>query len=77
MSDWISVLKESNDVSLKNSNDYRVVGNELYKNVNQNGMKCVDFYTRAIFTAPMGSVELGMAHANRAAALINLGYHKV
>lgn len=71
------MLNETNNISLKNSNECRAIGNELYKNVTQNGMKCVDFYTRAIFTAPMDSVELSMAHANRAAVLLHLGYHKV
>lgn len=75
-SDWISLLSEVNNVSLKNSNEFRTIGNELYKNVNQNGTKCVNYYTRAIFTAPSDSQELGMAFANRAAALISLGYHK-
>lgn len=76
-SDWISVLSEVNNVSLQRSNEYRSIGNDLYKNVNQNGMECVNIYTRAIFTAPKNSAELGMAYANRAAALLNLGYHKV
>lgn len=40
-------------------------------------MKCVSFYTKAIFTAPKDSPELGMAYANRAAALMVLGYYKV
>lgn len=44
----------------------------------RNGMRVVDCYTRAIFSAPIDSGELlGMAHANRAAALIALDYHKV
>lgn len=76
-SDWISLLSEENNVSLKTSNEFRSIGNELYKNVNQNGMKCVNFYTRAIFTSPVGSEELGMGFANRAAALMSLGYYKV
>lgn len=73
----MSVLSEQNNVSLKNSNEFRSIGNELYKNINRNGMKCVNFYTRAIFAAPKDSEELGMAYANRAAALINLDYHRV
>lgn len=75
-SDWISLLSEVNNVSLKNSNEFRAIGNELYKNLNQNGTKCVNYYTRAIFTAPTDSQELGMAYANRAAALISLGYYQ-
>lgn len=76
-SDWLSVLSELNNVSIKNSNEFRSIGNELYKNVIKNGMNCVNYYTRAIFTAPKDTAELGMAYANRAAALMTLGYHKV
>lgn len=76
-SDWISLLSQKNNVSLKTSNEFRSIGNELFKNVKQNGMKCVNFYTRAIFTAPLDSEELGMGYANRAAALMSLGYYKV
>ncbi|XP_037046205.1 SET and MYND domain-containing protein 4 [Bradysia coprophila] len=75
-SDWILSLSERNNVSLKTSNEFRSIGNQLYKDIRGNGMKCVNFYTKAIFTAPKGSSELGMAYANRAAALMNLGYHK-
>ncbi|KAJ6603167.1 SET and MYND domain-containing protein 4, partial [Pseudolycoriella hygida] len=75
-SNWISQLDESNNVSLETSNDYRTNGNQLFNDVNCNEMECVNCYTKAIFAAPKGNEVLGMAHANRAAALMKLEYYK-
>lgn len=74
---WIDLLETSENRAVEITNVYRAKGNEMYKNVYARGVEAIDYYTKAIFSAPKYSKELGLAHANRAAALIALDFYEV
>ena len=72
---WLESLKSSD----RNQNEettkiLRNKGNTIYKSA---PMEAIVIYTQAIYAAPKNSVELGLAHANRAAALMANNYFEV
>ena len=60
---------------------YRNVGNEYYTDhYETEDAAAAEFYTKAIYSSPKDSVEIALAHANRAAAFMRTdfleeGYH--
>lgn len=64
---WLSKLKEKRSRSSALSNLYRQEGNAFYREVLQPRDLAADYFTKAIFSAPKNSIELALAHANRAA----------
>lgn len=59
--------------STEQTNLFRSKGNECYNNSVDNTPRicqAIKYYTIALYTAPLGSPGIGLAHANRAAALI-------
>lgn len=56
----------------------REIGNELYKSKPPNLRRAIEFYTKAIYLAPNDpSLQLSLAHANRAVALMALNLFQV
>lgn len=64
---WLSKLKEKRSRSSALSNLYRQEGNQFYREVLEPRDLAADYYTKAIYAAPKNSIELALAHANRAA----------
>lgn len=57
---------------------FREFGNELYKSNPPKLRRAVEFYTKAIYLAPNDpSLQLSLAHANRAVALMALNLFQV
>ncbi|XP_055855712.1 uncharacterized protein LOC129918966 [Episyrphus balteatus] len=70
---------KANNCTLKSeaeSNTYREEGNRLFReNKKANALAASRYYTNAILAAPEDSPVLALAHANRAAALVEFGYY--
>ncbi|KAJ6646169.1 hypothetical protein Bhyg_01380 [Pseudolycoriella hygida] len=67
---WLSMLNELNperDRSTDLAKHFRALGNELFDEPDEPYDIAADYYTKAIYSAPKGSEELALAHANRAA----------
>ncbi|XP_055707359.1 SET and MYND domain-containing protein 4-like [Phlebotomus papatasi] len=71
---WIQSLAVSNKRNEDQSKMFRERGNELYKSKPPKYKEAIEFYTKAIYHAPSNSVELALAHANRAVALMAVKY---
>uniref|UniRef100_A0A1B0CCB1 MYND-type domain-containing protein n=1 Tax=Lutzomyia longipalpis TaxID=7200 RepID=A0A1B0CCB1_LUTLO len=71
---WIQSLAVTNKRNEDQSKMFRERGNELYKSKPPKYKEAIEFYTKAIYHAPSNSVELALAHANRAVALMAVKY---
>ncbi|XP_031622222.1 SET and MYND domain-containing protein 4-like [Contarinia nasturtii] len=69
---WIVKLNETRPRSTDLTNRLRQGGNQYFAEITEPFDVAADYYTKAIFSAPKNSVELGMAHANRAACFLRI-----
>lgn len=69
---WISKLNEKRTRSTDLTNRLRQGGNQYFAEVVEPFDVAADYYTKAIFSAPKDSVELALAHANRAACCLRM-----
>lgn len=60
-------MNEQRSRSAALSNLYRQEGNQFFNEVTEPHDIAADYYTKSIFSAPENSIELALAHANRAA----------
>lgn len=67
---WLTKLKEKRSRSSALSNLYRSEGNEFFMSCGSD--LAADYYTKAIFAATKDSIELALAHANRAACFLHM-----
>lgn len=73
---WLNSLDEQNLNSAEMSNKYREEGNELFRaNKVENSYSAQNNYTKALFGAP-DKKHAALCHANRAAALIQIGFYE-
>lgn len=52
------------------TNKFRSKGNEVFNEITGQNDLAADYYTKAIYSAPKNSVELALAHSNRAACSV-------
>lgn len=67
---WLSKLNQTRKRTVELSRDYREKGNKHFDEPTGQNDLAADYYTHAIFSAPKNSVELALAHANRAACCV-------
>lgn len=70
ISKWLSKLNQPRERTLQLTKDFRTKGNEYFDEITGQNDLAADYYTKAIFSAPKDSVELALAHANRAACAV-------
>lgn len=75
LSKWLESLSDTTILnrSIETTNRFRAKGNEFYNGaIDDTHRLCqaIKYYTKALYTAPLGSSGIGLAHANRAAALL-------
>lgn len=75
---WIVRLNEKRTRSADYTTRLRNGGNQFYAESTKPYDVAADYYTLAIFSAPKDSVELALAHANRAQCFLKmLGFEEV
>lgn len=67
---WLVKLNEPHERTVELTNEFRRKGNEYFEEMTGDNDLATDYYTKAIFSAPKDSVELALAHANRAACAV-------
>lgn len=74
---WLIKLKEKRSRSSALSKFYRQEGNQFFLEATNPHDLAADYFTKAIFAAPKGSIELALAHANRAACALHMAQLEV
>lgn len=67
---WLQSLSTNERRDELRSKAFREMGNDLYKSKPPKFKAATEYYTKAIFIAPGSSLELSLAHANRAVVLM-------